>query len=152
MKSISIPLRIGPEGLSRIENTKEAIDSSLTMLIATPCYSCAADPEYGFLFNNLRFEIVNEREGVVFNSGNKGRFFLDRSVLYDKKLSGSSNNLNTFASDLRQSIEVYERRLGQVSVSMNYVRKDRKIYITVKGVILEDDTPYQYVSVINVWK
>ena len=152
MGSISIPLRIEKGALGRTDDPRKAIDSALALLMATPCYSCAADPQYGFVFNNLRFEIFNENEGVVYNSSGLQGFFEGREGLYDKKISGSSNNLNTFAAELKQTIEAYEKRLEKVSVSMTYIREERKIYVTVKGVIRQTGTDYQYLSVINVWK
>jgi len=152
MRSISIPLRIEKGGLSRTENPKAALDASLGLLMTTPCFSCVADPEYGFIFNNLRFENFNENEGVVYNSSGMERFLEGREGLYDKKISGSSKNLNTFAAELKQTIEVYEPRLDNVSVAMTYIREERKIYVTVKGRIAENAAPYQYESIINVWK
>jgi hypothetical protein len=152
MKSLSIPLQIVKGGLARTEDARKAIDSSLALLMTTPCFSSAADPAYGFIFNNLRFEIFNEKEGVVYNSSGLLRQIEGAEGLYDKKISGSSNNLNTFAAELKKTIEDYEKRLGDVSVSMTYVRTERKIHITVKGEITETQTPYKYSSIINVWK
>lgn len=65
MRSIAIPLQIDKGALTRTEDPKKAIDSALALLMTTPCYSSAADPYYGFVFNNLRFEIFDENEGVV---------------------------------------------------------------------------------------
>ena len=152
MRSIAIPFHVVKGGLARTEDPRQAIDQSLALLMTTPCFSCAADPQYGFIFNNLRFEIVNEKEGVVLDSAH-GRDLLESHLgLYEKKISGSSNNLNTFAADLKQTIQRYEPRLSDVSVSMTYMREERKIYVTVKGVLAEDGKPYQYSSIINVWK
>ena len=152
MNSISIPLEINKGRLSRTENPKTAIDSALGMLLTTPCFSCSADPHYGFIFNNLRFEILNENEGVVYDSAGPDSVSAIRSDLYGKKISGSSTNVNTFAAELKYTIEAYEPRLRDVSVSMTYIREERKIYVTVKGVMVQSDKPYQYSSIINVWK
>ena len=35
---------------------------------------------------------------------------------------------------------------------MTYIREERKIYVTVKGVIVETGAKYQYLTIINVWK
>ena len=67
MRSISIPLQIAKGSLKRTEDPRRAIDNALALLMATPCFSSAADPFYGFIFNNLRFEIFNEHEGVVYD-------------------------------------------------------------------------------------
>ena len=152
MSYIALPLRMNKGGLARTEDTKKAIDSSLQLLLTTPCFSSAADPRYGFIFNNLRFEIFNENEGVVYNSSSNKETMEALSNLYNKKLSGSSANINTFASDLKQTIEAYERRIKDVSVSMTYIREDRKIYVTVKAAMVETGEKYQYTSIINVWK
>lgn len=152
MKSISIPLHIEKGGLARTPDPKQAIDSSLALLMTTPCYSSAADPQYGFIFNNLRFEIFNENEGVVYNSSQAKGVAETLLDLYGKKISGSSNNLNTFAAELKQTVDTYEKRLRDVAVSMTYIREERKIYVTIKGVIVESGKRYQYSSIINVWK
>lgn len=150
MSSISIPFSIVKGGLARTADPKASIDGALTLLMTTPCGSCAADPQYGFIFNNLRFETVNENEGVVYSS--RDAMAAARNDLYDKKISGSSNNLNTFAAELKKTIERYEKRLKDVAVSMTYIREERKIYITVKGVIAATGAAYKNLSVINVWK
>lgn len=152
MRSIAIPFQVVKGGLSRTEDPRQAIDQSLALLMTTPCFSCAADPMYGFIFNNLRFEIFNENEGIVQNSAAGQDLLEARLGLYDKKISGSSNNLNTFAAELKESIRLYEPRLADVSVSMTYMRQERKIYVSVKGVLAQDGQPYQYSSIINVWK
>ena len=152
MSSISIPLQITKGALSRTEDPRRAIDSALSLLMATPCFSSAADPFYGFIFNNLRFEIFNEHEGIVYDSSDSERHLGGREDLYAKRISGASSNLDTFAASLKESIEMYEPRLGNVLVTMTYIREERKIYIDVKGVIVASETPYQYSTIINVWK
>ena len=152
MKSVNIPLQIVRHELLKAEDHRQAIDQSLGMLLTTPCYSSVADPQYGFIFNNLRFEIFNEHEGVVYNSSESADIFEGKAGLYDKKISGTSKNLNTFAAELKHTIATYERRLSNVSVSMTYIREERKIYITIKGVITDLQTEYQYSTTINVWK
>ena len=71
--------------------------------------------------------------------------------IYDKKISGSSKSINTFASELKDSIIKYERRLEDVSVSMTYIREERQIYITIKGVIVSTKENYVYKQTIRVW-
>ena len=46
MSSISIPFRIVKGGLARTVDPKASIDGALTLLMTTPCGSCAADPQY----------------------------------------------------------------------------------------------------------
>ena len=142
--NIGIPLNIRKGRLGN-ENWKDSIDSHIELLLSTPEGGCVSDPEFGFVFNNLRFEIFDENEGVVLNSDS------DRSTLYEKKISGTSRNVNTFAVELKRQIEKYEQRLSEVQVTMAYIREHRKIYITVRGIISETRTEYQYQTSLNVW-
>ena len=36
-------------------------------------------------------------------------------------------------------------------VTMSYIREQRKIYINIKGVIVETEADYRYQSEIRVW-
>jgi hypothetical protein len=45
----------------------------------------------------------------------------------------------------------YEQRLDDISVSMTYIREERQIYITVKGVIANSKEDYVFNKVIKVW-
>jgi predicted component of type VI protein secretion system len=98
----------------------------------------------------LRFEIFNEQEGVVFDSNDKGSVY-GLPGLYNKKISGSSNNLNTYATELKNVIEKYENRLKDITVSMNYVRKERQVDVNVKGVIVSTGKEYVYTNKLKIW-
>jgi len=151
MYHIRIPIRVNAKGLERETNLKKSIDSAISLILTTHQYSTPADPMYGFVFTNLKFEIFNENEGVVYNSGDTTDA-QSTEGLYDKKVSGSSKNLNTFAADLKDVLNTYEKRLGNISVIMTYIREERMIYVTIKGTILETQEPYSYMTTINVWK
>ena len=151
MQNISIPLQLNNKGLAREESTKKSIDDAIGLLLTTAQFSTPADPQYGFVFINLRFEIFNETEGVVYNSAETTDSH-GITGLYSKKISGSSKNMNTFAAELKDSISIYEKRLSGVSVAMTYIREKRLIYITVKGTITSTDEPYLYSTTISVWK
>ena len=150
MTSISIPLKLTPKGLQREDDQKSAIDAAIGLIISTERFSTPADPQFGFVFNNLGFEIFNENEGVIFDSGDTDTMNLAQG-LYDKKISGSSKSINTFAAELKTAIMKYERRLDDISVSMTYIREERQIYITVKGVIASSKEDYVYNQVIKIW-
>ena len=150
MTSISLPLQVSSTGLTREEKLKKSLDASISLILSTPLFSTPADPQFGFVFNNLRFEMFNENEGVVYDSGDTD--YMDGlQGIYDKKISGSSKSINTFASELKESIIKYERRLEDVSVSMTYIREERQIYITIKGVIVSTKENYVYKQTIRVW-
>jgi hypothetical protein len=120
------------------------------LIITTERFSTPADPQFGFVFNNLRFEMFNENEGVVFDSGDTDTMSNIQGA-YDKKISGSSKSINTFAAELKTAITKYEERLEKISVSMTYIREERLIYITVKGIIVSTKEEYVYDQTIKVW-
>ena len=150
MTNISIPLQLTPKGLRREERLKRSIDANMYLIITTERFSTPADPQFGFVFNNLRFEMFNENEGVVFDSGDTDTMSNIQGA-YDKKISGSSKSINTFAAELKTAITKYEERLEKISVSMTYIREERLIYITVKGIIVSTKEEYVYDQTIKVW-
>lgn len=147
--NLTIPLGIDSKGFLREERLEKSIDESLALLLSTSCFSSAADPLYGFIFNNLRFEIFNENEGVVYNSSNSPDIFEGPGGLYNKKITGSSKSLNTFAAELREAVMKNEKRLTDIGTSMTYIREERKIYVTIKGVITATGQEYQYKTIIK---
>ena len=143
-------LKIVGSGLAKERILKRSIDASLDLLLSTPLFSSAADPSYGFVFNNVRFEIFNEHEGVVYDSNDTGGVY-GLQGLYDKKITGSSKNMNTYAAELKDAIVRNEKRLRDVSASMTYMREERNVYVTVKGVIVDTDKDYVYTNVLRIW-
>lgn len=151
MPFLSIPLQVKKKGFAREKSLKKSLDESLYMLLTTPRYNNMSDPEYGFIFNNMRFEIFDEHEGVIYNSGDT---IYDRGIkdVYNKKISGSSKNMNTFAAELKEVVKNYEKRLSDVAVTMTYIREERLIYVTIKGVIIQTKDDYVFTSTLRVWK
>ena len=150
MTRIRLPLQLTPKGLQREDRLKSSIDANMYLIITTERFSTPADPQFGFVFNNLRFEMFNENEGVVFDSGDTDTMSNIQGA-YDKKISGSSKSINTFAAELKTAITKYEERLEKISVSMTYIREERLIYITVKGIIVSTKEEYVYDQTIKVW-
>lgn len=151
MAFLSIPLEVKKKGFAREKSLKKSLDESLYMLLTTPRYNNMSDPEYGFVFNNMRFEIFDEHEGVIYNSGDT---MYDRGIkdIYNKKISGSSKNMNTFAAELKEVVKNYEKRLNEVAVTMTYIREERLIYVTIKGIITQTKEDYVFTSTLRVWK
>ena len=135
MAFLSIPLNVTKTGLAREKKIKKSLDEALYMLLTTPRNNNVCDPKYGFVFNNMRFEIFDEHEGVIYNSGD---------TIY--------KNMNTFAAELKEAVKQYEKRLEDVSVTMTYIREERIIYITIKGVISSTKEDYVFTNTLRVWK
>lgn len=151
MDFLRLPLNIVPTGIARAATLKESIDSVLHLIITTPRGAAAADPEFGFVFNNFSFENFNESDGTVYSSQKESIDDEMLRTLYSKKISGSSKSLNTFAYELRDAIKTYEPRLTDITASMTYIREERHIYILVKGTIRETKEDYQYSTIFKIW-
>ena len=148
MAGIALPLQMKNGRLIREARTKDSIDAFLTMLISTPKYSCSPDPEFGFVLNNLRFEILSESEGVIYKGEGPDAVLTE---IYGKMISGTSSSESTFAYELKEAITNYEKRLKDVKVTMTYLREERNIYINVKGLLAEDESPYQLTTRFRIW-
>ena len=115
---------------------KDSIDSFIELLLFTPCGSLKSDYDFGFIFQNFRFENNDANEQI--NS---------------KKLYGESVNKNNFAYDLKQTIEQYETRLKNVKVIMNWEPKIKKISFDIVGKYEEDYEEKSYSKNISfiIW-
>lgn len=151
MGDLSLPLTIKDGKFVRHKNLKEAIDESISLVISTPLFSNPIDPKFGFVLSNLRFEQIDEKEGVVLDVGVEDITPLLDTSIYEKKISGNSRNFNTFASELKSAIARVEKRLGELKVAMTYMREERAIHIVVTGIIIETGEDYQFHKRIMVW-
>lgn len=145
MPFLKKPLQITAGHLARTESIRESLDSSLTMFLNTPKGGFIPDQEFGFVFTGLRFELFDEHSGTVYDS--QGGY----DPVYRKKISGTSKNLQTFASDFNEFVRENEPRLGNVSTVMTYIREQRQILLVVRGVIVPTGEPYEFRTMINVW-
>ena len=144
MAGLALPLQMKKGRLVRETQTKQSIDEFIHLLISTPKYSSSPDPEFGFVLNNLRFEILSESEGVIYKGDSSDGVI---SEIYGKKVSGSSSS----PYDLKEAIVTYEKRIKDVKVTMTYLREERNIYINVKGTLVEDEAPYQLTTRFRIW-
>ena len=122
MKGLITPIGIKKGELLQAKSDKEAIDAFMNMLLNS-----------GVLYNSLPDEDVDEDD------------------LYTKKISGNSKNINTFATELKTAVERYETRLENVTATMSYVREERKVYVTVTGIIRSTQEKYKYDTILNIW-
>jgi len=145
MPFLKKPLQIASGALVRTDSLRESLDNFLTMYLNTPKGNFIPDPEYGFVFTGLRFELFDERSGTVYDS-KRGN-----DPIYDKKISGTSKNLQTFAADFNEYVRTNEPRLVNVSTVMTYIREQRQILLVVRGMVVQTGEPYEYRTLVNVW-
>ena len=152
MANILLPLQIVDGKLKTTDKIVKSIDDFLSLLITTSQNDSVSARKFGFVFNNLRFEIFNENEGVVYDSSLEEDAGEELGPdIYEKKISGSSKNLNTFAAELKEAIIKYEKRLQDVSVYISYIREERLLYVVVKGVLSSTKERYRYLTTIKIW-
>lgn len=121
-------------------NMKESIDSFLSVLISSNKYDSIADEEFGFCLEDFRYEGFSSEEGrflvrpAVSKDKEENAHLRDiQDPLYTKRLIGNSKKPDTFAKELKMTIERYEKRLKDVSVGMDFQKNCRIIHIIVTG-------------------
>lgn len=121
---------------------KASIDAFLNLLIASNKYDSIADQDFGFCLEDFRFEGFSSEQGEFLQRRNishdksENTELADiKSPLYSKRLIGSSKNADTFARELKKTIEKYERRLREVQVNMDFQKNGNIIHIIVTGKI-----------------
>lgn len=142
MDFLSLPINLVKDGLDRESRISASVTSFIRVLLNTTVGESPADKEFGFLLNNLKFQNFDETNGVVL--GESGKF--------GKKISGSSRNINTFASELKDAIRKYEPRLKDLNVSLTYSQSERFIFVNVRGKLVPTGEDYQFNTKIKVWK
>ena len=98
-------------------NIKASIDTFLRFLISSNKYDSIADEELGFSLENFRYEGFSssnaqflERKQVSKDKDENTMLNEIRDPLYNKRLIGNSKRPDTFARELKNCIERYERR------------------------------------------
>jgi len=136
MYGLKIPIEITDRFLEKNEtgNISTSIDNFVDLLVVSPNGSFKADYNFGFVFQNSRFENSDENEQI--NA---------------KKIHGESFNKNNFAYDLRAAIEEYESRLNNVRVKMDYDSDYKKVSIDISGRYEEDFTEKIYTRNITFY-
>lgn len=131
------------------EDIKTSVDSFLTLLMSSKKHSCIADNDFGSVFESLRYENIDPNRGLFLNNDNKSLF---KNPIYDKKISGTGKNTNSFARELKNTIEKYEKRLNNIDIIIDFQHKGKIVRITVNGTLCDNrNTPYLYEFKINIW-
>lgn len=140
--SIAIPLRFENGILARTTDEEDSIMEFIELLASSPQGSFLADDEFGFSLMNKRFENIEN------DSGTKRFWSKDQNkTLSLKAINGTSKN-NTYAKDLKESIEKNEHRMEKVAVDTFAVETD-KIVFSIKG-IYDGKAIESFIS-IQIW-
>ena len=145
MTYLSTPLSISNGRIAKTDDIRQSLNYSIEMILNTPTGCLAPDPDYGFVFTGLKFELFEENNGTIHTDAG------DNTPLYRKKISGSSKNIQTFASELNEAIRQYEPRLRETAAVMTYIREKKEIMVAVRGTIISTLEPYEYRTTIKVW-
>lgn len=145
----SLPLRIEKgSGFRRNQDLSASVKSFIETLVSCPVGSAPANPDFGFVFKNFRFQNFNEDKGVLYTNEPDKEY----SEFYNYKIQGHGVNFNTFAHELKVSIERFEPRLKQVKVRMDYSPVDRRIDIIVSGKTNDNlGDKFEHTIQMHVW-
>ena len=87
---IKIPFQIVNGMVEQETDVKKSVDRFIDLLIATPMGHFKADPDFGFVFKNFRFENFDEKKRTV------ACMKVDEPM-NDFKITGTSKNPKNFA-------------------------------------------------------
>lgn len=147
--NIKIPFSIQKGEIQRDEDRISSINQFIELIVETQMGSFIPDKNFGFIFKNFQFEIFDEQKGTL-KLPEKNR--QNKEVKYEKKISGSAKNHNTFAYDLKKNIERYETRLKNVEVKMKYEQLGKIITLSVTAELNADkSTDYKHEIIFQVW-
>ncbi len=139
-------------------NLKRSIDAFIQLLISSNKYDSIADEDFGFCLEDFRFEIFDlgkskfHENFPVRDMTENTELRAVRDTLYTKHLTGSSKNAETFARELKNAIERYERRLKEVAVTMDFQQYGRIIHIIVTGKVNNPSNAIYYNEFnVDVW-
>ncbi len=134
---------------------KKSIDQFVDMIISSGRYSFKADEDFGFSFEDFRFEIYNSELGVFHNNVSQNpKDIIDtiEDSLHSYKMTGSSLNSGTFANHLKEVVEKYEVRLKNVEVNTEFLSNGSLLVVAVSGNIDDGyNTAYTCYKKIRIW-
>lgn len=142
---VKIPFQIVNGAIEQEADLKKSVDKFLDLLVATQFGQFKADPDFGFIFKNHRFENFDEKKGTI-ATRNEG------DMSGELKIEGTSKNPKNFANALKMNIEEYEKRLLVNEVVMEYDKKRHNIKLLITGVLkMERQAPYSHEINFYVW-
>lgn len=142
---IKIPFQIVSGCVEQEEDLKKSVDSFIDLLVSTQFGQFKADPDFGFIFKNHRFENFDEKKGTIATRN-------ENEQLKELKIEGTSKNPMNFANALKRNIEEYEKRLLVKEVVMEYDKKRHNIKLLISGALrAERQIPYSHEINFYVW-
>lgn len=143
--SIKIPFQIVNGNVEQETDLKKSVNQFLDMLVSTAIGQFKADPDFGFVFKNFRFENFDEKQRTVAN-------MRDDELLNGYKITGSSKNPKNFAYMLKRNVEQYEPRLTISEVTMDYSAQKHNVRLLVSGQFKTDkQQAYSHAISFHVW-
>ena len=142
---IKFPFQIVSGCIEQEEDLKKSVDSFIDLLVSTQFGQFKADPDFGFIFKNHRFENFDEKKGTIATRN-------ENEQLKELKIEGTSKNPMNFANALKRNIEEYEKRLLVKEVVMEYDKKRHNIKLLILGALrAERQIPYSHEINFYVW-
>jgi hypothetical protein len=159
---IKIPFQINNGEIASEKDDIQSINKFVQLIVSSYWKSFKPESDFGFGFKNFKFEIFDEINGTIMNKKSNEKLFNKpggkripdkrTDADYSKKINETSKNSNSFAFDLKNTIEKYECRLKDVYVDMKYGQREKMITLQIKGKINnEKEDDYAHEISFQVW-
>ena len=147
---IKIPFQLNKGSIDREEDLRKSVDQFIELLVSSYSGCFVPDSDFGFIFKNFKFENFDELGGTIFYGKKNKKESVD--INYTKKINNSSNNPNSFALDLKRTIDKYEQRLKNVTVKMDYHKKTKLITLEINAKFnIDKPTDYHHTISFHIW-
>lgn len=146
---LSIPLKFDNQhGFERETHTTESIKQFIELLVSCHLGVCSSNPSFGFIFKNCRFENFDEKKGSIATPENTDIITPSHTF----KIKGNSGNFNTFARELKEQLSIFEPRLRDINIKMEYYAVTKKIELKIKGFVIDKTIEkFEHTIFIHVW-
>lgn len=142
---VKIPFHFSNGNIQQEADVKKSVDAFIDLIVATQFGQFKADPDFGFVFKNHRFENFDEKKGTLAS-------YEEDDYRGNLKITGTSKNPNNFANALKNNIEAYEPRLSHCEVDMRYNSKNHNVKLMISGQLKGDKMqPYSHEINFYVW-
>jgi len=154
---IKIPFQINNGTVEIEKDIILSINSFIELIISSTLGSFKPENDFGFIFQNYRFENFDENSGTIMNKKwdkVNGREIVSTRLdaNYTKKISDTSRNSNSFAFELKRTIEKYEQRLKNIYVDMKYDSAQEVVTLLITGRLNNvKENDYKHTISFQVW-
>jgi len=120
------------------ENADKSMEKSIAdfifLLVCSPNGSFKPDFRFGFNLKNSRFTNADSEDRIN-----------------HRKIEGKSDNFNNYAIDLKEAVKLFEPRLQNPEVKIEFNKKQSEVAIFISGTVMDTKKEYKQDIKFHIW-